>query len=154
MKRSLVSLLERRLKGGIGGEEKSAWSIGDDQHRASRGATGSSSDSALQAADGSSAARSGSNMAPPRSNGGDRPAGHFGNPPAPSRTYSPVAASPDGGSSELANLTLSELQARKRELKQQLKQYDWNFARRHGRKPVKAEQEPIRNLYASYHAAN
>ena len=62
-----------------------------------------------------------------------------------------MAASPHV-SSELANLTLSELQARKRDLKQQLKQYDMNFARRHGRMPVKAEKEPIRNLYESYNA--
>ena len=45
---------------------------------------------------------------------------------------------------------LPELQARKRDLKQQLKQYDMNFARRHGRMPVKAEKEPIRHLYESY----
>ena len=40
-------------------------------------------------------------------------------------------------------LSLPELQARKRDLKQQLKQYDMNFARRHGRMPVKAEKEPM-----------
>jgi hypothetical protein len=49
-------------------------------------------------------------------------------------------------------LSLSELQARKRDLKQQLKQYDMNFARRHGRMPVKAEKEPIRHLYEKYNA--
>ena len=48
--------------------------------------------------------------------------------------------------------TLSELQAKKRDLKQQLKQYDMNFARRHGRMPVKAEKEPIRHLYEKYNA--
>jgi len=58
-----------------------------------------------------------------------------------------VAASP-----ELAGLSLRELQARKRDLKQQLKQYDMNFARRHGRMPVKAEKEPIRHLYESYNS--
>lgn len=85
----------------------------------------------------------------PRSNGGDRLAGDFGSPPGP-RPYSPVAV--PRGSPELANLTLSELQARKRDLKQQLKQYDMSFARRHGRMPVKAEKEPIRHLYESYNA--
>lgn len=43
-------------------------------------------------------------------------------------------------------------QAQKRELKQQLKQYDMSFARRHGRMPVKAEKEPIRHLYERYNA--
>jgi hypothetical protein len=47
---------------------------------------------------------------------------------------------------------LPELQVRKRELKQQLKQYDMAFARRHGRMPVKAEKEPIRHLYESYNS--
>jgi hypothetical protein len=44
------------------------------------------------------------------------------------------------------------LQSRKRDLKQQLKQYDMDFARRHGRMPVKAEKEPIRHLYEKYNA--
>ena len=39
-----------------------------------------------------------------------------------------------------------------RELKEQLKQYDMRFARRHGRMPVKAEKEPIRPLYEKYNA--
>merc|ERR1712151_970398 len=56
------------------------------------------------------------------------------------------------GGPDLSNLSLSDLQARKRELKQQLKQYDMNFARRHGRMPVKAEKEPIRHLYENYNA--
>lgn len=60
--------------------------------------------------------------------------------------YQSPAASPVGESS----MSLQELQARKRELKQQLKQYDMNFAREHGRMPVKAEKEPIRHLYESY----
>jgi hypothetical protein len=51
-----------------------------------------------------------------------------------------------------ALLTLADLQARKRELKQQLKQYDMSFARKHGRMPVKAEKEPIRHLYENYNA--
>jgi hypothetical protein len=50
------------------------------------------------------------------------------------------------------DLPLQDLQARKRELKQQLKQYDMNFAKIHGRMPVKAEKEPIRHLYESYNA--
>jgi hypothetical protein len=49
-------------------------------------------------------------------------------------------------------MSLPELQARKKELKQQLKQYDMTFARQHGRMPVKAEKEPIRHLYESYNA--
>jgi hypothetical protein len=55
----------------------------------------------------------------------------------------------DGGV-HLGNLTFPELQARKRDLKQKLKQYDMDFAERHGRMPVKAEKEPIRHLYQSY----
>ncbi len=46
--------------------------------------------------------------------------------------------------------SFADLQARKRELKQQLKQYDINFVAQHGRMPVKAEKEPIRHLYESY----
>jgi hypothetical protein len=49
-----------------------------------------------------------------------------------------------------STLTFAELQTRKRELKQQLKQYDMNFAATHGRMPVKSEKEPIRHLYESY----
>lgn len=56
------------------------------------------------------------------------------------------------GGVHINDLTLPELQTRKRELKQQLKQYDMNFARQHGRMPVKAEKEPIRHLYESYNA--
>ena len=55
-------------------------------------------------------------------------------------------------SMEFAGLSLKELQARKRDLKQQLKQYDMDFARVNGRMPVKAEKEPIRHLYESYNA--
>lgn len=61
----------------------------------------------------------------------------------------PTAASSPGSR---ASVSLSELQARKRDLKQQLKQYDMNFARRHGRMPVKSEKEPIRHLYERYNA--
>ena len=49
-------------------------------------------------------------------------------------------------------MSLQELQGRKKELKQQLKQYDMNFARQHGRMPIKAEKEPIRHLYENYNA--
>ena len=51
---------------------------------------------------------------------------------------------------ELASASYSDLQTRKRHLKQQLKNYDRNFARKHGRMPVKAEKEPIRHLYEKY----
>ena len=64
-----------------------------------------------------------------------------------SPSSSPTDQSPD---STLINMSFSELQARKRDLKQQLKQYDMNFARKHGRMPVKSEKEPIRHLYESY----
>lgn len=47
-------------------------------------------------------------------------------------------------------MSLAELQQRKRELKQQLKQYDMNFHAQHGRMPEKREKEPIRHLYESY----
>ena len=49
-------------------------------------------------------------------------------------------------------MSLSELQQRKRELKQQLKLYDMNFHKQHGRMPEKKEKEPIRHLYESYNA--
>lgn len=49
-------------------------------------------------------------------------------------------------------MSLAELQQRKRELKQQLKQYDMNFHAQHGRMPEKREKEPIRHLYESYNA--
>jgi len=50
------------------------------------------------------------------------------------------------------NMTFAELQTRKRELKQQLKQYDMNFFNQHGRMPVKVEKEPIRHLYENYNS--
>jgi hypothetical protein len=49
-------------------------------------------------------------------------------------------------------MSLAELQQRKRELKQQLKQYDMNFHAQHGRMPEKREKEPIRHLYESYNS--
>jgi hypothetical protein len=66
---------------------------------------------------------------------------------SPSSSPSPTDQSPD---STFMNMSFAELQARKRDLKQQLKQYDMNFARKHGRMPVKSEKEPIRHLYESY----
>jgi len=74
------------------------------------------------------------------------------NTPIPRPSASPVASSNSRTSGDLSRLSLPELQARKRELKQQLKQYDMSFARRHGRMPVKAEKEPIRHLYERYNA--
>eukprot|EP00980_Cylindrotheca_fusiformis_P004052 scaffold880_cov132-Cylindrotheca_fusiformis.AAC.48 len=81
-----------------------------------------------------------------------RPASE-GNPsPIPTRTASSAPESPSTSPDEFSRLSLPDLQARKRDLKQQLKQYDMNFARRHGRMPVKAEKEPIRHLYEKYNA--
>ena len=42
--------------------------------------------------------------------------------------------------------------AEKRRIKQQLKDYDQAFYKQHGRMPLKAEKEPIRDLYEVYHA--
>lgn len=50
------------------------------------------------------------------------------------------------------SVPLTELLAKKRELKNRLKQYDMDFARENGRMPVKAEKEPIRHLYEQYNA--
>lgn len=78
--------------------------------------------------------------------------GFSGSPiPVPKPTSSP-STSVASKNSDFGRLPLSDLQARKRELKQQLKQYDMNFARRHGRMPVKAEKEPIRHLYEKYNS--
>lgn len=88
-----------------------------------------------------------------RRNGSDRDAIPTPTPPSP---YVPPAATPPppipASAADMNYLSLAELQNRKRDLKQQLKQYDMNFARRHGRMPVKAEKEPIRHLYESYNA--
>lgn len=73
-----------------------------------------------------------SNVARWRSNSDDRGVSDY--PPS-----SPGGRNFTNLESDIAHLSLSELQARKRELKQQLKQYDMNFARCHGRMPVKAE---------------
>ena len=64
------------------------------------------------------------------------------------RTEASVASSASPFS--FGDITLSELQAQKRELKQQLKQYDLNFHKQHGRMPKKVEKEPIRHLYEKY----
>lgn len=68
------------------------------------------------------------------------------------RPYPPTLSPAPSSSSDFSTMSLADLQARKRDLKQQLKQYDMNFARRHGRMPVKAEKEPIRHLYESYNS--
>jgi flagellar biosynthesis/type III secretory pathway chaperone len=85
----------------------------------------------------------------PRRNSGDRDTFKGSSPTGFSGSPSGISTS---GSVEFAQLTLSELQAQKRDLKQQLKQYDMNFARKHGRMPVKSEKEPIRHLYETYNA--
>jgi len=58
----------------------------------------------------------------------------------------------DSSISTFHDMTFAELQSRKRELKQQLKQYDMNFFNQHGRMPVKVEKEPIRHLYENYNS--
>jgi hypothetical protein len=72
--------------------------------------------------------------------------------PIPRPASPVVSASPRNSGGSLNSLSLPELQALKRDLKQQLKKYDMSFARRHGRMPVKAEKEPIRHLYERYNA--
>jgi hypothetical protein len=44
------------------------------------------------------------------------------------------------------------LTKKKRLIKQQLKDYDARFMKKHGRPPLKFEKEPIRDLYEAYHA--
>lgn len=68
----------------------------------------------------------------------------------PKPVSSPAGTVSSMPSGEFSRMSLPDLQARKRDLKQQLKQYDMNFARKHGRMPVKAEKEPIRHLYEKY----
>lgn len=90
-----------------------------------------------------------------RSNSGDRASsdGFSASPaPKPSPTVTALPVAQAASPSDLVVMTLPELMAHKRDLKQQLKQYDMHFARRHGRMPVKAEKEPIRHLYESYNA--
>jgi hypothetical protein len=90
---------------------------------------------------------SSSPLAPQWSTPGRRPSGGTASTPPP-------YASPQGSPSSTSyhQMSLPELQTRKKELKQQLKQYDMNFARQHGRMPVKSEKEPIRHLYENYNA--
>jgi hypothetical protein len=86
----------------------------------------------------------------PRANSGDRSGspGSLSSSKSQSATLSTVPSALT--IQELKGMTLPELQARKRDLKSQLKQYDMHFARKHGRMPIKAEKEPIRHLYESY----
>jgi hypothetical protein len=66
--------------------------------------------------------------------------------------YSPPDMHLNSSTSGMNHIPLSDLQAQKRDLKQKLKQYDIEFARKTGRMPVKAEKEPIRHLYESYNS--
>lgn len=50
------------------------------------------------------------------------------------------------------DVNILTLQERKKDLKQQLKQYDMDFTSKHGRMPTKSEKEPIRDLYEDYKA--
>lgn len=70
----------------------------------------------------------------------------------PSSTSAKPTSPASSVTSDYSNLSLAELQQKKRDLKQQLKQYDMTFARKHCRMPVKAEKEPIRHLYEGYNA--
>lgn len=72
--------------------------------------------------------------------------------PIPKHNSSSASGSSSTSTIDYTRLALPDLQAHKRDLKQQLKQYDMTFARRHGRMPVKAEKEPIRHLYEQYNA--
>jgi hypothetical protein len=91
--------------------------------------------------------RSGSNERPPHDS-------FSGSSPTSNKPFSSPSGSVSSANSSdiMGMLPLSDLQARKRDLKQQLKHYDMNFARKHGRMPVKSEKEPIRNLYENYNA--
>jgi hypothetical protein len=85
-----------------------------------------------------------------RSDSSDRSSSEsFTSSPAP-RPLSAAAPTPMQVMPDLTQMNVAELHAHKRDLKQQLKQYDINFARKHGRMPVKAEKEPIRHLYEGY----
>ena len=59
---------------------------------------------------------------------------------------------PDPVEDEWERLSLKDLRRRKRELKEQLKEYDIQFTIEHGRMPNKSEKEPIRYLYNRYNA--
>jgi len=128
----------------------------DARNRNGSGSTvASTSSNSLRYDDDSSVNSAGSGI--PRSGGtsrrrlADRPDG-FPMSPA-SRPYSPktvTSPSTPSNDDDLTMLSLNQLQSRKRELKQQLRKYDMDFARRHGRMPFKAEKEPIRHLYETY----
>jgi len=80
-----------------------------------------------------------------------------GSSPTNAPQHSPLRSSSSRRSSssslpDVSVMSLAELQQRKRELKQQLKLYDMNFHKQHGRMPEKREKEPIRHLYESYNA--
>jgi len=89
----------------------------------------------------------GGSMQATRRGSGDR---DFKNPATVGYPSSPASSVNNPSDADLSYMTFSELQSRKRDLKQQLKQYDMNFARKHGRMPVKVEKEPIRHLYETY----
>ena len=67
-------------------------------------------------------------------------------------SHGPNRTPSKSGLPDVTQMSLPELQQRKRELKQQLKTYDLNFHAQHGRMPEKREKEPIRHLYESYNA--
>ena len=67
-------------------------------------------------------------------------------------SHGPSRTSSKSSLPDVTQMSLPELQQRKRELKQQLKTYDLNFHAQHGRMPEKREKEPIRHLYESYNA--
>lgn len=90
-----------------------------------------------------------SSMQASRRGSGDR---DFKNPSSVGYPSSPPPSANNPSNTDMSYMTLSELQNRKRDLKQQLKQYDMNFARKHGRMPVKVEKEPIRHLYETYNS--
>jgi len=72
----------------------------------------------------------------------------------PSTNATSSRGSEQGHSStrSIENMSVSELHAEKRSLKNLLKQYDMEFHRKHKRMPVKIEKEPIRHLYEKYNS--
>ena len=68
----------------------------------------------------------------------------------PSVTSSSRGGESSPSSTSLESMTLSELLAEKRSLKNRLKQFDMEFHRKNKRMPVKSEKEPIRYLYEKY----
>jgi hypothetical protein len=53
---------------------------------------------------------------------------------------------------DLLKNRIFQLTDEKRQIKQQLKDYDARFVWKHGRPPLKFEKEPIRDIYEAYHA--